>query len=106
VAPKRQRGQRANWSTVAKTRAFLVAESCIKQRTSPFRAVYDGTRAKYADAVHAVECVRCGPKGSPAPAGSPLSDGHKHARALRAVSKAVLKEMWRESARLHEGDAW
>jgi hypothetical protein len=101
VAPRRQKGQRANWSTVAKTRAYLVAESCIKQRSSPFRAVYDDTRAKYADAVHKVPCPRCGPSGRPAPAGSALSDGHKHARAMRAVSKAVLKELWRESKRLH-----
>lgn len=105
VAPKRQKGQRANWSTLAKTRAYLVAESCIKQRTSPFRAVYDDTRAKYADAIHQVPCARCGPSGKPAPAGSPLSDGHKHARAMRAVSKAVLKELWRESKRLHEAGA-
>lgn len=105
VAPKRQKGQRANWSTVAKTRAYLVAESCLKQRTSPFRIVYDDTRAKYTDAIHKVPCARCGPSGKPAPAGSPLSDGHKHARAMRAMSKAVLKELWREAKRLHEGGA-
>lgn len=101
VAPKRQRGQRANWSTVAKTRTYLIAESCIKNRQSPFRIVYDDTRAKYADATHAAPCARCGPSGKPALAGSPLSDGHKHARAMRAVSKAVLKEIWREAKRLH-----
>jgi hypothetical protein len=102
VAPKRQRGAKANWSSAAKMRAYLIAESCIKQRTSPFRPVYDETRAKYADAVHDVPCARCGPSGKPAPAGSPLSDGHKHARAMRAVSKAVLKELWREAKRIHE----
>lgn len=104
VAPKRARGQRANWSTTAKMRAYLIAESCIKQRTSPFRVVYDDARTKYADAVHDMPCVRCGPAGNPAPAGSPLSDGHKHARAMRAVSKALLKELWRESKRLHESN--
>ena len=83
-------------------RAFLVAESCIKQSGTPHRAVYDATRAKYADALHAAECIRCGPKGKPAPIGSPLSDGHKHARALRAVAKEVLKELWREARRIHE----
>lgn len=31
---------------------------------------------------------------------SPLSDGHKHARALRAVAKAVLRDLWREARRL------
>ncbi|HLK78199.1 MAG TPA: hypothetical protein VKU77_31685 [Streptosporangiaceae bacterium] len=99
VAPKRQRGQHANWSATAKMRTFLVAESCIKQSGTPFRAKYDETRAKYADATHAAECVRCGPKGKPAPIGSALSDGHKHARALRAVAKEILKELWREARR-------
>jgi hypothetical protein len=102
VAPKRQRGTRANWSAVAKMRAFLVAESCIKQSGTSHRAVYDATRAKYADAVHAVDCVRCGPKNDPALPGSPLSDGHKHARALRAVAKEILRDLWREAKRVHE----
>lgn len=102
VAPRRARGQRANWSTTAKMRAFLVAESCIKCRQSPYRLVYDATRAKYSEATHAVVCVRCGPAGMPAPVGSALSDGHKHARALRAVAKQVLKDLWREAKQLHE----
>ena len=102
VAAKRARGQRANWSATAKMRAYLVAESCMKNRSSPYRAVYDATRAKYADAVHQVPCVRCGPSGKPAQPGSPLSDGHKHARALRAVAKEVLRDLWREAKRIHE----
>ena len=102
VAPKRQRGAHANWSATAKMRAFLVAESCIKQSGTSYRTVYDATRAKYADALHAVECIRCGPKGKPAPVGSALSDGHKHARALRAVAKEVLRDLWREARRIHE----
>lgn len=102
VAPKRQRGEHANWSAAAKMRAYLAAESCMKQRESPYRAVYDATRAKYAEAIHAAGCVRCGPKSKPAPPGSPLSDGHKHARALRAVAKEILRDLWREARRIHE----
>lgn len=102
VAPKKARGQRANWSATAKMRTFLIAESCIKNRESPYRSAYDATRQKYAGAVHAAECIRCGPKGKPAPVGSPLSDGHKHARALRAVAKEILKDLWREARRIHE----
>lgn len=102
VAPTRQRGQRANWSGTAKMRGFLVAESCIKNRRSPYRTVYDGGRLKYADAVHTVACRRCGPKGKPAPAGSPLSDGHKHARAMRLVAKAILRDLWIEAKHLNE----
>lgn len=102
VAPTRARGQRANWSTTAKTRAYLIAESCIKQAHSPYRAVYDDGRTKYADAVHAAPCRRCGPSGKPADTGTPLSAGHQHARAMRLVMKAILRDLWTESKRIHE----
>jgi hypothetical protein len=114
VAPSRARGQRANWNPDAKMRAFLVAESCVKQLRKPchkpegqawanhtldcqcsyYRFVYDTGREKYADAVHQVECKRCGPSGKPALPGSPLSAAHQHARALRLVSKEILRSMW------------
>lgn len=102
VAPTRARGQRANWSTTAKTRAYLVAESCIKQARSPYRAVYDQGRTKYADAVHEVPCRRCGPSGKPAETGSLLSAGHQHARAMRLVMKEILHDLWTESKRIHD----
>lgn len=101
VAATRVRGQRANWSATAKMRAHLVAVSIVKAG-GPYREVYDAARAKYEDAVHHVECRRCGPSGEPAQPGSPLSAGHQHARALRAVAKAVLRDLWREAKRLHE----
>lgn len=99
VAPTRQRGQKANWSTTAKSRAWLCATSCIKQAESPYRKVYDDAREKYAYAVHARECKRCGPSGKPAQPGSPLSAGHQHARALRIVAKAILRDIWIEARR-------
>lgn len=92
---RRRKGERANWNSTAKMRAYLVAESCIKKSTSPYRPVYDAARAKHAEAVHDEPCPRCGPVGKPAPSGSPLSAGHQHARALREVAKAVLKDLWR-----------
>jgi len=121
VAATRTRGQRIHWSPEAKSRLFVIAEACMKQlvkpcavdgdlgyavhvadcRCSPYRRVYDAAREKYADAVHPTQCVRCGPAGSPALAGSPLGDAHKLARALRAVSKAVVKDLWLEARRLH-----
>jgi hypothetical protein len=101
AAPVRARGQRANWSAAAKMRAHLVAVSIVKAG-GPYREVYDEARAKHADAVHQVECRRCGPSGRPAAVGSPVSAGHQHARALRAVCKAVLRDLWREAKRLHE----
>lgn len=104
VAPVRRRGAHANWNDDARKRAWLVANSILKAGGS-YRKVYDVTREKYADAVHQVPCVRCGPSGKPAQVGSPLNDGHAHARGLRAVAKEVLKDLWVESKRLHEGVA-
>lgn len=122
VAPRRARGQRANWSTDARMRVWNIAEACKKQLVKPctgitadglavhvedcacggYRLVYDTGRAKYASAVHAVECVRCGPKGKPALIGSPLSPAHQDARALRLVMKEVLKDVWRAAKDHHE----
>jgi hypothetical protein len=101
VAARRVRGQKANWSGTARMRAYLVAVSCMQTPTSPYRKVYDDAREHHANAVHLTPCTRCGPTGKPAPEGSPLSAGHKHARALRKVAKEVLKDLWREARRLH-----
>ena len=86
----------ANWSPKAKMRAFLVAQSCMKQKDSGsrYRAVYDLGRAQYFDAVHMVECERCAPRGKPAAIGTPLNPGHQMARALRLVSKEILRDLW------------
>jgi hypothetical protein len=105
VAASRRRGQRSNWSDEARKRAYLVAAKCVMQADGTvWRDTYTAARAKYADAIHKLPCPRCGPSGKPAPIGSPLSDGHKHARALRIVSKSILRELWREAGRLHGAD--
>lgn len=75
----------------AKKQTWLIATSLLKAGN---RGVYDAAREKYAEAVHDKPCRRCGPAGKPAAVGSPLSDGHKHARALRATGKAFLKDLW------------
>lgn len=119
AAPTRRQGQKANWSPSAKSRAWLVAKSCLKAGVRKTDAVddsdgYDHTnrvaitrygqvyldgRAKYTDATHGSVCVRCGPKGRPAEVGSPLSLKHQDARATRLVAKAVLLDLWREAHR-------
>lgn len=93
AAQKRTKGTKANWSADAKMRVYLVATSCVKS-TGHYREVYDAARAQYDEAVHPVDCVRCGPAGKPALAGSLLSPGHQHARALRRISKEILKDLW------------
>lgn len=94
VAPHRVKGQQSNWSTAAKTRLYTTAEACMKHRGSTYRPLYESARAKYAEVTHQTECKRCGPAGKPALIGSSLSAGHQHARALRLVMKAILKDLW------------
>jgi hypothetical protein len=84
VAAKRRKGVRANWSTEAKTRAYLCATSCIKQERSPYRAVYL-SRREHTAVTH--------PEWTP---------GHSHNDGLRIASKAILRDLWREARRLHE----
>ena len=72
----------------------LNAEMCMKQRTSPYRLVYETARQDTTDKVHTVECVRCGPSGKPAQPDSPWSPGHQHAHALRITGKEILRDLW------------
>lgn len=94
IAARRAKGQRANWSTDAKTKAYLIAESCLK--AGSYRDIYDDHKARAAAAVHAADCAPCKAK-----AGTPLTFGHQHARAMRAMSKAILKDLWIEARRIH-----
>lgn len=83
VAARRRKGERANWSTTAKTRAYLIAESCIKQAKSPFRPVYDNRRARTA-VTHPDWTL-----------------GHSHNDAMRIVAQAILKDLWRAARDIH-----
>lgn len=82
VAPRRRKGQKANWNAAARMRAYLVAESCMKQaKGSKYRDVYDFGRAKYDR--------------------PDLSLIVQHKRALRLVAKAVLRDLFLEAKRWH-----
>lgn len=76
----------------------LLAEATMKQKAVPgkYRTVYEKMRAKYDedDHAHTVECRRCGPAGTPAQPGTPWSNAHRHASALRLVGKEILRDMW------------
>lgn len=56
---------------------------------SPYRDTYDQARALDAELQ----------AGRPAP----LSDGHMHARAMRKVSKAILRDLWAEARKGQAG---
>jgi hypothetical protein len=61
---------------------------------SPYRDIYDARKTATEGKLHDKPCVRCGPAGHPAQAGSPWSDAHRHADALRIVGKEFLKDLW------------
>jgi hypothetical protein len=82
VAPKHRKGEQANWNEKARMRTRLIAEQCIRHRSSPYRPLYDDARVKYAD------------KG--------LTPGHEHNRALRMVAKELLKDLWCAARFIHE----
>ncbi|WP_280389869.1 hypothetical protein [Nocardia wallacei] len=102
VAPKRQRGQRSNWSEDARKRVWVIAAAMPKFPGGHYEGVYRQAREKYEGGVHSTECVRCGPKGKPAQVGSPRSDGHNHAMAIRITAKEILKDLWIAARDLHE----
>ncbi|WP_344286996.1 hypothetical protein [Streptomyces synnematoformans] len=118
---KRRRGEHVQYSPAAKTRAYLIAKACMKLLRkpcatdpdssvathvegcvcSPYRLVYDRRKAATEGRTHAAPCVRCGPSGKPAEAGSAWSAGHRNADALRVTAKAVLRDLWLEARRIH-----
>lgn len=100
VAARRQKGVKANWSTDAKTRAWLIVASCIKQLDprckrdgiaehadgcgcSPYRIVVD-ERRRHTAVTH--------PEWTP---GHSLNDG------MRIACKRLLRDLWREARRIH-----
>jgi hypothetical protein len=105
VAARRRRGQQSNWSTKAKTRAYLIAESCLKQLVKPCHAAdFEGRWL----AVHYDECT-CSPyrleydrrKAHTSTSRPEWTDGHRHADALRVASKAILRDLWRAGRDWH-----
>lgn len=103
-APRRKKGQKANWSTEAKTRAYLIVEANKRCRDSVYREVYDRGREKYEGKVHTHPCFPCGGKSNPAAPGTPWKPGHQQAAALRLASKTLLKDLWIEAKRLREAE--
>lgn len=67
---------------------------------SPYRDIYDDRKAVTEGKLHTASCLRCGPAGHPALPGSPWSDAHRHADALRIVGKRFLVDLWIASRRV------
>ncbi len=85
----------------AKKRVWLIASKCLMAQ-GPHSKVYYDRKAQTEGREHTTECKRCGPSGKPAQPGSPWSDAHRHADALRITGKAILRDLWIEAKRIHE----
>lgn len=101
-AARRQKGVRSNWSTLAKTRAWLIVEASMKQldpdcktetgiadhwedcKCSPYRIIVD-ERRQHTAVTH--------PDWT---AGHSLNDG------MRVASKALLRDLWRQAKAIHD----
>lgn len=126
VAAKRRKGERANWSSRAKMRAYLIAESCVKQlspdcrdghreRDDPAASAVaapngrGGQRLRDAHITIAASACSCSPyrlvydarRGHTATSRPDWTDGHSHNDALRVASKAVLRDLWRAARDWH-----
>lgn len=103
----------------AKSRLWLISCAVLKagggeekatgaadstQGAPSLAAVYYHRKRATVGREHARECVRCGPSGKPAQIGSPWSDAHRHADALRVLGKEILRQLWLEAKRIHELD--
>jgi len=129
VAAKRRKGERANWSGKAKMRAYLIAESCMKQIHQDCRDGHHISDAQAAGAVPAQTPQTEGGHPANAPQGDPAAsvcgcspyrvvydarrahtatthpewtDGHSHNDALRVASKAILRDLWRAARDWHK----
>ena len=86
TAVRRKKGVKSNWNAKAKMRAFLIAESCLKQKGSPYEIVYRNRRA-HTDVTH-----------------PEWSAGRSHNDALRVAAKEILKDMWIATKDIYEQD--
>ena len=81
-SPKRKKGQPCDWSTKGRTALYQLGQSIIKDRSNPWRAVFDKNREEeMADHRH---------DGKPA-LDCKTIDGHCTARAIRKVTKEIIK---------------
>lgn len=70
------------------------AVAMTKNRKSPYRDVYDRTKARLQVSEHITRTRVAGKTGTVEMAWKDVSDGHRHGAALRAVMKHVLADYW------------
>lgn len=101
-AARRKKGVKSNWSTDAKTRAWLIIQSCQKQLKNTCESI-DGI------ATHADDC-KCSPyriaidarRQHTAVTRPDWTKGHSLADGQRVAAKLLLKNLWIEAKRLYD----
>jgi hypothetical protein len=96
VAPRRRRGQRANWSAQGRVVAHQLAVAIVRVRRGRYRAAYDRKKAEY------LARPRTGPSACPFgqahtnKKGLPVTCGlmHAHMAAERYAVKLLLRDLW------------
>lgn len=79
AAPKRKKGERANWSPQGRVLCHLIGESIVKVgKGGPYRAAYDRKKGEY-------EADR-----------PDWTQARRHNAAMRYAAKSLLKAMWIE----------
>jgi hypothetical protein len=113
-APKKTKGEAANWSQQGRKVCYQIGESIVKVGRGPYRQAYDDTKAKYlarprvGDSGCPMGYVHKDAKGKVLQCIKTDEDGHEtsahiHAVAIRYAVKELLKDMWIEWQRIALG---
>lgn len=95
---RRRKGVQSNWKTEIKTRAYLISEACVKAGVR--KDADDDTKRVAISEYGKVYLDRRAHTAVTHPDWTPA---HSHNDALRIISKTILKNLWIESKRIHEG---
>jgi hypothetical protein len=82
AAPRRKKGEKANWSPQGRVLCHQIAESIVKAGHGPYRAAYDRKKGEY-------ESDR-----------PDWTQARRHNAAMRYAVKTLLKELWIEWRRV------
>jgi len=96
TAPRRRRGQRANWSAQGRVVCRQLAASIVRVRRGPYREAYDRKKAEY--------LARPRSGASACPFGQTHTNrkretvacglNHAHSAAMRYAVKLLLRDLW------------
>ena len=93
VSPRRRRGEKLDYNPAARTLMWKVADSFIKQRTEPYRGVYDVEKERQLGRVYPVGEL-AGRFNGYKKDDTKLLRGHAHNRALRYMEKLFLRDYY------------